>query len=488
MFNDLGVTGEKKTMNTQELQVLLQYAASTSPSPMQASVPWMPATGRLNISLLNPQGAYCKQIIIAVPYGNTPDALFASMPSIAANNADWSLLTKEEDAGGRLGVRSATPYAAFTMVCRDEKLYKISGNQTFSIFGDISGQCGSSTIQIQETSSPDNQQEMQDRLYQFNCVKGEPEFYADNFITTAADQYTVPRSEFQTGEKIRFAWESNGTYFKLYQKDGNLVYQGTQTSCVLQEGVQNDTAFVLVASMTGDWDGDQPQAGYRSVYIYRHLTVTVANPVLQPSYLTVGESAAFNGPAAFVQQAYFDEYAKFSGGANICGGLNVNSALYVNGNLTVIGETVENSLNVQGKLTADSVTIQRSLETRGTNIQIDLFDQDMMHPICKGSRFHTRYTADTDGFLIANIAYSEKPGPSMAVCAVQIIGFCYIEIANIPSNDSNTYSQQNSGMIPVKRGGLVDISGDNFIPENNSEIEVLWIPVGSAAQKKEPDG
>ncbi|MDK2989411.1 hypothetical protein [Methanoculleus sp.] len=472
-------------MEIQELQVLLQYAASTSPSPMQASVPWMPATGRLNISLLNPQGAYCKQIIVAVPYGNTPDSLFASMPSIAANNADWSLLTKEEDAGGRLGIRSATPYAAFTMVCRDEKLYKISGNQTFSIFGDISGQCGSSTIQIQETSSPDNQQEMQDRLYQFNCVKGEPEFYANNFITTAADQYTVPRSEFQKGEKIRFAWESNGTYFKLYQKDGKVVYQGTQTSCVLQEGVQNDTAFVLVASMTGDWDEDQPQAGYRSVYIYRHLTVTVANPVLQPSFLTVGEWAVFSGPAAFVQKTEFKEHAKFSGGANISGGLNVNTSLYVNGNLTAIGATVEDSLHVKGELTAASATIQHSLETHGANIHIDLFHQDM-HTVCKGPNPYAYYQADADGFLVVNIACSEKPGQSIAQCTVQVINFCYLVITNIPGNDENTYSGSNSGMIPVKRNQEVLITGRNYITENKSEIEVLWIPIGDAAPKREP--
>lgn len=470
-------------MKSQELQVLLQYAASTSPSPMQASVPWMPATGRLNISLLNPQGAYCKQIIIAVPYGNAADALFVSMPSIAANNADWSLLTKEEDAGGRLGITSATPYAAFTMVCRDEKLYKISGNQTFSIFGDISGQRGSSTIQIQETSSPDNQQEMQDRLYQFSCVKGEPEFYADNFITTAADQYTVPRSEFRKGEKIRFVWESNGTYFKLYQKDGKPVYQGAQTSCTLQDGVQNDTAFVLVASMTGDWDGDQPQAGYRSVYIYRHLTVTVANPVLQPSFLTVGEAATFNGPVGFYQEADFMEHAKakFNGGATISGGLNVNAWMYVNGNLTVIGETVENSL------IADSATIQRSLETRGANIQIDLFHQDMQ-TVCKGINPGAQFKADADGFLVVNIACSEKLGQSRARCTVQVKNFCYIEVTNTPSNDGSTYSGSNSGMIPVKRNQDVVITGKNDITENNSEIEVLWVPVGDAAQKREPDG
>ncbi len=472
-------------MKTQELQVLLQYAASTSPSPMQASVPWMPATGRLNISLLNPQGAYCKQIIIAVPYGNTADALFASMPSIAANNADWSLLTKEEEAGGRPGIRSATPYAAFTMVCRDEKLYKISGNQTFSISGDIGGQCGSSTIQIQETSSPDNQQEMQDRLYQFNCVKAEPEFYARNFITTAADQYTVPRSEFQKGEEIRFVWESNGTYFKIYQKDGKVVYQGTQTSCVLQEGVQNDTAFVLVASMTGDWDEDQPQAGYQPVYIYRHLTVTVANPLLRPSRLTVGELAMFSGPAAFVQKTEFKEHAKFSGGANISGGLNVNTSLYVNGNLTAIGATVEDSLHVKGELTAASATIQHSLETCGANIHIDLFHQDMQ-TVCKGINPSAEFKADTDGFLVANIGTSEKPGRSIAQCTVQVINFCYIVITNIPGNDENTYSGSNSGMIPVKRDQNALISGRNYIAENNSEIEVLWIPVGDAAPKRKP--
>jgi hypothetical protein len=454
---------------------------------MQASVPWMSATGRLNISLLNPQGAYCKQIIIAVPYGNTADALFVSMPSIAANNTNWSLLTKEEKAGGIPGITSAASYAAFTMICRDEKLYQISGNQTFSIFGDISGQCGSSMIQIQETSSPDNRQEMQDRLYQFSCVKGESEFYAKNFISTAADQYTVPRSEFRKGEKIRFAWESNGTYFKLYQKDGKLVYQGTQTSCMLQEGVQNDTAFVLVASMTGDWYEDRPQAGYRPVYIYRHLTVTVANPVLQPSWLTVGEWAVFNGKAAFVQKTEFKEHAKFAGGANISGGLNVNSLLHVNGNLTAIGATVENSLNVKEELTAASATIQRSLEMRGANIHIDLFNQ-YMHTVCKGPNPYAQFKADTDGFLVVNIGVSEKPGQSVAKCTVQVINFCYIEITNIPGNDKNIHSGSNSGMIPVQRNQEVFISGKNYIAENNSEIEVLWIPMGNAASKREPNG
>jgi hypothetical protein len=111
-----------------------------------------------------------------------------------------------------------------------------------------------------------------------------------------------------------------------------------------------------------------------------------------------------------------------------------------------------------------------------------------MYTVCKGPNPYAHYRADADGFLVANIAYSEKPGQSVARCTIQVINFCYIEITNIPGNDNNAFSSSNSGIIPVKRNQEVLISGKNDIPENNSEIKVLWIPVGSAAQKKEPDG
>ncbi|MGW4796895.1 hypothetical protein ACWEPC_31180, partial [Nonomuraea sp. NPDC004297] len=114
----------------------------------------------------------------------------------------------------------------------------------------------------------------------------EPVFYLHSFLASAPDRPTVPRTKFSAGDEVSLTWESNGSYFQLYDGDGTTLSEGPATSWTVPQGrILNDTTFTLQASMTSE---AEQSTGIHPAYQYATITVTITNPTLDQVTATNG--------------------------------------------------------------------------------------------------------------------------------------------------------------------------------------------------------
>ncbi|NTU53918.1 MAG: hypothetical protein HGA97_09530, partial [Chlorobiaceae bacterium] len=134
-------------------KILLIYAVAANPAPLQISMLNSPTAGTLNISLSNPNKVFCKEIEIAIPFGDGADDLFSEFPALSVNNSLWTLVTstiehKVLEVGG-----GAKQYATFNCSCKDPNAYMIDYPLVFCIQGTVNSVLGDATILLRETAS-----------------------------------------------------------------------------------------------------------------------------------------------------------------------------------------------------------------------------------------------------------------------------------------------------------------------------------------------
>jgi hypothetical protein len=364
---------------------LLSYFPSTSPLPIQVSSADTPLQGILNTAALN-QGTtmvYCNQITINVPAGPDPNELFADSPkpTAAVNTGKWSVSDMQIKSARELGLDTEINYFSVTFDCRDASDFLIDYNLVFAVQGQVSQLPGDSTILIYEqsgTTSDPNSFTIKQTSYTVSAYT--PQFYLQNFVATVPTAPTVPATEFGNGQAIRFSWESNGTYFEIYQKGNTTpptppippIYSGSKKNYTMEGGVATDTTFVLVGMMSGNPSKDQPKGNYAPIYLYQTISITISNPDLTPRSAAISGNASVGGTLGVTGVATLSNNASVGGTLGVSGVTTLNNNTTVGGTLGVSGATtlsnttVGGTLNVSGNVGIGTTTPAALLDVNGT--------------------------------------------------------------------------------------------------------------------------
>jgi hypothetical protein len=441
---------------------LLTYRTSTDPSPIQASTPQVAAQGRVNISASATDPVYCNQIEVSVPVGVASTDLFASTPSASASTNKWAVTTVLR-MGRELGLDTGVVYASFTYDCVSPTDYRIDYDLVFGAFGAVNEVSGDCAVLIRENSGTTNDPAtFTSKTSTVTISKVSPRLYVDNFVATAPPTPTVPTTDFPAGAAINFAWESNGTYFQIFAKGQTTpVYAGTNTRFSRPAGVTSDTTFVLVASVTGNPGQDTPQGGYQPIYLYKSLTVTVSNPVLTPSSISVSGGLTVDGSTTLA-------------------GATVNSSLGVNGTTTLSHATVNNNLTVNGLSMLSDVAVGSSFTAlRGV--------VSMHRPgrlVYSGTDFQSgAIFAQTDGFAVAQVLAPSGGNKSCFAWASIYTDPAWFQVLGGTVTSSNLLSSNmNSMCLPIQASSYWYCQGQNAVGAAvKSQVQIYWFPVGGAA-------
>ncbi|TGE24332.1 tail fiber domain-containing protein [Hymenobacter aquaticus] len=259
---------------------LLTYTVSTTPSPLEISTD-TPTPGLVTVAVASNPDVLCRFIVIKVPIGDLNDDLYRETPAptISSSSADWAPTLEEAfDASVQAAPRN---YHTFTLA-NNTTSHVVDQPVTFTIKGVVNASSGSALLPVAEYSAPVSSPTYSSKVASFPLPKAAaPAFYVRNFISSAPDTPTVPATEFINATKFLLAWESNGTYFKVYQKGQTTpVYEGNATSYLVEQGLPTDTTFVLAATL-------------KDATLYQTLTVTVRNPSLTPHVVGIGGPSGF---------------------------------------------------------------------------------------------------------------------------------------------------------------------------------------------------
>jgi hypothetical protein len=362
--------------------LLLDYSFSTDPGPLQVSTSSRKTWGRVNVSVTDPTATvYCNHLLIAVPLGDhgTELATALNVPTSAINNASWTVSSAEVGELGGDGLTWAKyTFKAASTVPAD---WKIDGtNLVPSLLAVINDRPGTFKYVIQETSGTDPSH-LTLKSGEFDLDKVLPRFFSQNLVAVAPSSPEVPSTEFALGAPVLLEWESNGTWFELFEKgQPTPVYAGSATTYAVSGGLVTDTTFVLVASLTANPGRDTPSTGYETVSLYDTITLTVSNPALTPTKVTtsgdvgVGGALTVQGAATVVGSATLASLTATS--AQVSGRVSAGSVT-VAGTVTVVGgliapgaaalgsTTVNGTLNVASGAAFGSTTVNGTLVASG---------------------------------------------------------------------------------------------------------------------------
>ncbi|MCG5217323.1 hypothetical protein [Streptosporangium sp. KLBMP 9127] len=263
---------------------LLHYSTTTSPAPLEAGRPDKPASARIDLTVSAPAGPniYCERILVAVPISD-PDgggAYFTEQPHAEIIGGPWSAPSAQMKSGQELGLAAATNYYYIPFEAPPVPgLDLVDKPLQFRITGTLAATTGSGlTCLVTETSGMSSGTYTRKDTFELALPTAEPVFYLNNFLANDPDKLTIPRTKFNAGDAVNFTWESNGSYFQLYDGDGTPLYEGPGTVYTLpKDKIVNDTTFTLQASVTS---GTQQSTDVQPVYQYATLTITVSNPTL----------------------------------------------------------------------------------------------------------------------------------------------------------------------------------------------------------------
>jgi hypothetical protein len=343
--------------------LLLNYALSTNPLPLQVSTPSTPATGTVSLLVAaRTVTAYCSRITVAVQVGDEAGSLFAQAPRAASNSTSWV------PVAGLPPPKAGEP--AYARVTFEQTAgAAVAAGLMFSLTGPVVRAPGTSMLYVLEHGGTVNDPAtFTEREATLSVAVTPPQAYVRNFVATV-NGGSSPATEFALGEKIVFAWESNGEAFQLFKKGETVpVYSGSDTTCTLGGGIATDTTFFLVASL-GTPGGDR-------VVLYDALTLTVSNPALTPSSIVASGAVTVNGTVA-------------ARDASVAGTLTAATI-----DATTVSAT---TLNVAGTTTAAVLTAGELSARTGT-----LFGKAVA--VTPGNYYPSAFTARTDGIIFARLA------------------------------------------------------------------------------------
>jgi hypothetical protein len=464
---------------------LLSYGFSTDPIPVAISTPQVTNQARVNIGVRAKAGnVYCNQILVAVSIDDSTDpdpGLFSSTPAGSVNTGRWSITSRVQK--GReldLGLPPEQVYATFRYDCISGTDYLIDYNLVLGLFGPVSGITGDAKVIVQEKSgtAPDPATFTPKRAT-FQVRKEWPQFYLKNLVATNPSTPTVPTTEFRYNAPIRLAWESNGRYFQLFQKDQTVpVWSGIATTCELAGGVSSDTTFILAASMTGSPGEDTTQGGYRPIYLYDSLSITVSNPVLTPTSVNVARTLTVASTSTL---AATTTGPLTSASATVAGSVQAGSVQA--GNVSATGSLTGTGTASLTNLTVTGLT--------GTGGKVSLFGKGVM--LAKGTDIPTaRVQALTDGIAMAYVHVfggrrtDARAGISRGDDPATGGTWFYVQGGTVlKSKDSpDRYDSPNTLTVPIQAGATWSYGGSNDKTNDfDAVIEFWWYPIGSNGGK-----
>ena len=498
---------DKKATNAQNDECLLTYLPSTYPTPLQVSTPQTPVTGILNTAALNEGGqVYCSEVVIAVPIEDSlqpqPGGLFAQspMPTASCNTSKWVISSMQVKSGRELGLDNDFVYASFTFDCRSQSDYLINYNLVFGVQGQMTQITSDCTIYILETSGTDPNN-LEDKITSYTVTATAPQFYLQDFVATAPASPTVPATEFTNGADIQFSWESNGSYFELYQKNQTTpFYSGTQTTCKLSGGVSRDTTFFLVAMMSGNPSDDSPFGDYQPIYLYDALTITISNPDLTPRSATISGNASVGGTLGVMGQTNLNDtyVGRTLGvtGQTSLGNANITEAT-VSNTLAVTGETALGNTKINGTLNALSQTNLANTNIAGqATLTGGLFGTaNLVSLLTRAQSIQPgKYTSNTDGFVVGVVT-----GPSSAYANRLCVCWIWGQTVDMPpeiymsatggnvtcfnsSGQRYQFANNQSFVMPIRKGVTWEVyasqGSTNQVPAN---FGFWWVPLGTGS-------
>jgi hypothetical protein len=471
---------------------LLAYSFATYPIPLQVSTEHTPSTGRINVTITNPRKAFANQILVAVPVGSGPGAVFAEQPKAAVSTGKWvpsSLKAVPENAQDLMEGGS---YARFVFDCPNPADFDISYDLALSFVGGVTQTPAQFTVYIYELSgaTPDRH-EFTLKGSSAQLSSEAPRFYLENLV--AVDPSTIPVTEFGNGSPILFRWQSNGTFFQIYERSNQTpIYSGSQTSFTLEAGVTHDTTFFLAASTSGATPGGQ-SPGFEPIFLYDTITITVLRPDLTPNTIAAAGSVTLNGP--FVTNGSSDmkgpvSITNLTAGSSLTSlGMTNLATTRVSEALTVVGNTELADATINGRLEA-----QAGADFPG-GINATAGPARLLGPSeVIGDPILPVYKADTDGLVIGmvtpspfqdrlNIGLARITATSdgfMATAMGGIVGGFDKKGRTIRTPSTNTFT------LPVRKGAEVAINVLQDSADAPVITEFRWIPFGHGSLDYSP--
>ncbi|MCF6473298.1 hypothetical protein FAF44_33680 [Nonomuraea sp. MG754425] len=343
---------------------LLHY--STSTAPLQAGTPDKPAANTIDITVSSPaaQQIYCDELDVAVPVSAPDDggAYFTENPQ-SSITGKWGTASAQVKSGRELGLDPATNYYHVVFQAPPIPGFDLIDTPLIiSITGNVAATPGSElACPTTETSGTTSGKYARKTPQDLTWDTAKPAFYLHSFLAVAPDEPTVPRTKFNAGAEISLTWESNGSYFQLYDGDGTTLHEGPATSWTVPPGrILNDTTFTLQASET-----QESTPGFRPVYQYATLAITINNPTL--SELTVTGKIAAKSRIDVDGILWANDTVWAGNGMNIyCHGGNTDVATF--GERVSFNKTlhIDSDLEVDGELTVNDGW-NAKLTTKGTD-------------------------------------------------------------------------------------------------------------------------
>ncbi len=346
-------------------QPLLTYRVATSPAPLQAGTADTDSKGRITITVTaGAEDTYCDWIQIAVP-GDAAGggAYFTDDPKpVFSSDGNWSTGSLVQVTAKHLGLAGEGLYYRAIFHYQGDDGDPFDGTLHLGVGGELVDSTG--TLDLHVTEHSDTSSDPDDFVSRRRTVPlpvTAPVFYLNAFLARDDDRATVPKTKFSSSDNPYLSWESNGSYYRVFDGDGEIVYQGSRPSFTLPDGaLAMDTTFTLEAAMSPEDAG----SGFETIRQYAALTLTVKDPTLDA--LTVeggisGESGlAIGGNASIGNSLTVSNSLTVNGSADVGSGLTVRgdtyaqSALTVNGSLTAESSLyAESSARISGDLTVD---------------------------------------------------------------------------------------------------------------------------------------
>ncbi|MEV3961835.1 hypothetical protein AB0M34_13190 [Nocardia sp. NPDC050193] len=285
-------------------QPLLGYAIATSPNPLQASSTTTPSRDHITIAVSVPadETIHCDSIQFAVPKADPDTPGFDSAPGWSlSSDKKWKWLDTWLD-----DTHTPSYYRAAIVPADDNQ--PIEYGVSVGITGTLGTETGTLTCLLREHSGT-NEATLTYKEGSFIMPVDPQAFYLNNFLALDPGSPNVPRTRFSDGDTFVLSWESNGTNFTLYDGDGNVLYDGPDTSCTLippvypgdqppagciQYFFKTDTTFTLCATLTSG--AAQSRNDFEPIYQYATLTVTTAKPIFDSLNVFMGGQTTLMGP------------------------------------------------------------------------------------------------------------------------------------------------------------------------------------------------
>ncbi|MFY0256185.1 hypothetical protein ACDQ55_19780 [Chitinophaga sp. 30R24] len=269
------------------------------------------------------------------------------------------------------------------------------------------------------------------------------ELFIKNLQSYRLGMTSIPVTEFPGGSQIGLKWESNGTFFKVYNKNNATpIYEGTAKSMTINRILFTNSTLVVMAMLN-----DQ--------VMYASITLTISYPRLTPESVETANDETING------------------NLTINGSSTLNSTS-VNGTLDVNGNSKFNNVS------APSIKVDGKFSTYGI---VSTFNNSKS-PIAKGEYIRqSRLEPESDGILVMTIEPPENvKDTSIAVGGIYYAGRWFEAGSNFSTIIADHHPlgvwTPNTLSLPIAANTKCWIRGSNFT-ESHSTIYFYWFPLGN---------